>query len=309
MSPAAGSHRRSKLAVVLQIDKEGKTLRARRHVKNLIFSLPFTLSKFLRYHALKPFDFLYPKLRKQGLPPMSLLRYGGYGTSLEMARGFADLLVKECDLSAGSVVLDLGCGAGLIDVLLLKLIGPTGRLCGLDIIEESVEWCTRNIQTTFPNSEFEHAAVFNASYNPVARTRAEDYRLPYANATFDVVLLKSVFTHMRPAEVRNYLSEISRVMKPRRRALITFFVLNTDTNKLIADGRSSFDFSYDFEGCKVINPTIPEDAIAYQYDVLTRLFEQYGLTLKLTLWGNWRGSGPPMSQSVTAQDVLFLEKN
>lgn len=275
----------------------------------MVFSLPFPVSKFLRYHVLKPFDIFYPKLRAEGLPPMSLNRYGGYSTNQDIARLFVDMLIKECGLCEGSVVLDIGCGTGLIAVPILNVIGPTGKLYGLDLIEESINWCKRNIQPTWPNSEFKHVAVFNASYNPTAKTSAKEYRFPYPNTAFDVVLLKSVFTHMRPAEVDNYLAEISRMMRPGGFALITFFLLDTETRRLIAEGRSSFDFSHEFENCMVVNPAIPEDAIAFEYAELMHVFEQCGLTLKRTLWGSWRGGGPAVGQVATSQDVLILKRN
>jgi ubiquinone/menaquinone biosynthesis C-methylase UbiE len=38
--------------------------------------------------------------------------------------------------------------------------------------------------------------------------------------------MKSLFTHIRPAEVENYLREMARVLKPGGRCLAAFFMLN-----------------------------------------------------------------------------------
>ena len=279
----------------------------RRRLKNLLFSLPFPVSKFLRYDALKLFDFLYDT-RSKDLPPMSLVRYGGYGTDIKVARLFVSMLAEHCGLHEGDAFLDLGCGVGLISLPVMSVIGSTGRLCGLDIIPESVAWCNRSIRTRWPNSEFTHADVFNASYNPMGKIRASDYRLPYENAEFDVALLKSVFTHMRSAEVHNYLAEIARVLKPGGRALITFFVLNPETRRLIAEARSQFDFSHEFEGGMVVNPDIPEDAIAFEYSVISDWFRQCGFVVKEILWGSWRGGALDVGQTATSQDVITLVK-
>jgi hypothetical protein len=51
---------------------------------------------------------------------------------------------------------------------------------------------------------------------------------------------------MLPDEVSNYLSEIEQVMKPGGRAMITFFLLNQESLKLMESGMSTIDFPCDF---------------------------------------------------------------
>ncbi len=56
------------------------------------------------------------------------------------------------------------------------------------------------------------------------------------------VLLTSVFTHMLPQDMDNYLSEVARVLKPDGRCLITYFLLNPESLALIDAEESSFNF-------------------------------------------------------------------
>lgn len=57
---------------------------------------------------------------------------------------------------------------------------------------------------------------------------------PSDSSTFDIILLKSVFTHIMPNKVDNYMKEISRMMKPSGKCLATLFLLKstaTDARK------------------------------------------------------------------------------
>ena len=47
--------------------------------------------------------------------------------------------VPHADLQVGETVLDLGCGAGIDVLLAAHAVGPTGRVIGLDLLEEMLE--------------------------------------------------------------------------------------------------------------------------------------------------------------------------
>ena len=62
-------------------------------------------------------------------------------------------------------------------------------------------------------------------------TRQRLTAFPCADNSFDLVFLTSVFTHMFAGDVENYLSEISRVLKPGGKCLITWFLLDEVSRK------------------------------------------------------------------------------
>jgi len=86
------------------------------------------------------------------------------------------------------------------------------------------------------------AEILSRRYNPKGRYRAEEYTFPYKDEFFDFVFLTSVFTHILPKGVRNYTSEISRVMKPGGRCFIMYFMLNEESLGLIEKGKSDWEF-------------------------------------------------------------------
>jgi ubiquinone/menaquinone biosynthesis C-methylase UbiE len=48
-------------------------------------------------------------------------------------------------LRPGDAVLDVGCGAGIDLLVAAQLVGPTGRVCGVDLTPEMVERARANL--------------------------------------------------------------------------------------------------------------------------------------------------------------------
>jgi SAM-dependent methyltransferase len=140
------------------------------------------------------------------IPPREAL-YDGSSSGEEFVR-FGELfcqniLIPRGHLAPTAALLDVGCGNGAIARALTSFLTPPGRYEGLDIKLASVTWLQQQYQR-FPHFHFTHADVRNSAYNPAGRYQPQDYRLPFPDGSFDVVLLKSVFTHMVPGEVRSY---------------------------------------------------------------------------------------------------------
>jgi ubiquinone/menaquinone biosynthesis C-methylase UbiE len=52
-------------------------------------------------------------------------------------------LVALLDLQAGSRVLDVGCGTGVVTRAIAPLVGPSGRVTGLDVNETMLDTARR----------------------------------------------------------------------------------------------------------------------------------------------------------------------
>lgn len=94
---------------------------------------------------------------------------------------------------------------------------------GIDIVKPSIEWCAKIYARRFPRFHFHFADLFNGEFNPEGKDLASEYQFPFADSTFDFVFLTSVFTHMLPPDTKNYLAEISRVLKPGATCLAPSF--------------------------------------------------------------------------------------
>jgi SAM-dependent methyltransferase len=119
-----------------------------------------------------------------------------------------------CRLEPHEKVLDVGCGCGRVAVSLIGYLNSSGQYEGFDIIKEFIDWLQANVTPKYPNFRFRHANIWNSSYNPNGKILASKYKFPYRNESFDIVYLASVFTHMLPQDLENYLSEISLCLSP-----------------------------------------------------------------------------------------------
>ncbi len=223
----------------------------------------------------------------------------------EMGRFFLDLFLRDGGLKPHDRVLDVGCGVGRMALPLTGYLTPPGSYEGIDIVDVGIDWCRTNITPRYPHFQFRIADVYNTAYHPTGRFHARDYRFPYPNAAFDFVFLASVFTHMRPADLENYLAEVARVLKIGGRCFITYFLRTEEAVGHCATGTPGFTFEHPLPGCWTANPATPEDALAYAEPYVLDLYRQLGLTPDGPVRYGW-WSGRP--NGYTGQDVIIATK-
>ena len=155
------------------------------------------------------------KYRKVAVSPAGLFRYL---TGEESARGLGyppDLLeaiplaVRERFVGVGNpfalgpicpgeAVLDLGCGAGFDAFIAAQLVGPAGRVVGIDLSPEMLTMAEAGLrEAKSPQIEFQVAQV---------------EVLPFPDASFDVALSNGVL-NLIPDKAAA-LREIFRVLRP-----------------------------------------------------------------------------------------------
>lgn len=98
----------------------------------------------------------------------------------------------------GSVILDVGCGAGFDMYIAARLTGPEGRVEGVDLTDAMVVRARENLQK---------AGIVNAEVQQVSTEK-----LPFQEHTFDVVISNGVI-NLSPNKDALFL-EINRVLKP-----------------------------------------------------------------------------------------------
>jgi len=97
-------------------------------------------------------------------------------------------------LQPGQAVLDVGCGAGEVCVELSGLVGPKGRVAGVDLSATMIE-----------------AARTAAAGHAIDLRVASVYQLPFPDGTFDVVRAERVLQHLDDPEAA--LREMMRVTR------------------------------------------------------------------------------------------------
>lgn len=240
-------------------------------------------------------------------PPQFLVEQLGIGAGDFgfIGQQFVEYLRTDCAVGAGARVLDVGCGLGRMAVPLAPHLGSDGTYSGIDISREAIAWCRKTIAPRFPNFDFRVADVYNAAYNPTGRLRAGQFTLPYADGAFTCVLAASVFTHMRPDEVARYLQQIARVLHADGRCLLTFFLLNAESTRLIGEGKAQFAFAHEAGGCWTDDSAVPEAAIAYMESDVRDMLAAAGLAIVEPIrYGSWCGR----DRYTSGQDIVIARR-
>jgi len=141
-----------------------------------------------------------PEILKK-LPEDALASYCGVGNVFSLG-----------PISRGETVLDIGCGAGLDTFVAAMMVGPEGKVVGIDLTPEMLKQARINLEkTSFKNVSFEEGS-------------AEE--LPFPEKTFDVVISNGVFNLI--PDKKKALREVFRVLKSSGHFLLADQILIGD---------------------------------------------------------------------------------
>jgi SAM-dependent methyltransferase len=212
--------------------------------------------------------------------------------------------VELGDLRPEEAVLEPGCGAGRMARPLSGYLSSAGSYDGFDVMRGPIESCNENIAAAHPNFHFRHVDVLNRAYNPEGRLDPEKFEFPYPDGAFDFAFLTSVFTHMLPPEMRHYLSELRRVLRPGGRCLMTFFLLNDESLDALRAGQASRTFAHEGDGFRYDVPDTPEAAVAHPETNVRDLLAREGFELYAPIrYGYWCGR----SVEDPGQDIVIVK--
>ena len=142
----------------------------------------------------------------------------------EVGRGLVNMLDHYGMLSEGVEFLDVGCGCARVARYFMDR--SVKSYTGFDRHKGMIEWCRQQITSRDPRFQFNYfelKSVYSVLDNEQGTIDVKSFRFPWADESFDSVFLASVFTHMPPGEVKAYLGEIARVLRPKGKALASIF--------------------------------------------------------------------------------------
>lgn len=255
-------------------------------------------------HAVDPVDSMARRIHgRSHLPPYSVRARSvgirpdiGGREFIQVGATISSLLRTHAGLTPDSRTLEIGCGCGRNAFALADFLNY-GNFTGMDIERVALEGARSNQLLREKGFTFDFLDVRNDAYNPHGTYPAAEYVLPYADCSFDVVFMISVFTHMLTDEVRNYTHQIARVLKPGGRCFLTAFLL---------DGRGPGEFPFHAQQHSFANESVPGIAIAYQLAFLKSTFAANCMRAAAEpVWGSGNSAAAQRGQDI----VVFTKES
>jgi arsenite methyltransferase len=132
-------------------------------------------------------DLDYPPDLLARVPETSCESFAGVANPFSLGR-----------LQPGQDVLDVGCGAGMDTLIAAQMVGSGGSVTGIDMTPDMVAKARRS------------AAAMGVANVEIVEGSAE--QLPFADATFDVVISNGVIDLIPDKDA--VFAEITRVLRP-----------------------------------------------------------------------------------------------
>jgi SAM-dependent methyltransferase len=150
-----------------------------------------------------------------------------------------------------------------------------GSYVGIDIDEEAIAWCRANYDAE--RFRFYRSSDASVSYNQACNHTAaapSAYRVPLADAAFDLVFSNSLLSHLLEAELENYLRESYRLLKAGGAMMHSHF--NIDYPPATYGTRHTFE--HRLGNALIESEAQPEAAVAYHTDFLFDLCRRIGFS-------------------------------
>ncbi len=118
------------------------------------------------------------------------------------------MVIELAEVKPGDKVLDVGCGTGSLTLTAKSSAGKSGEVYGIDAAPEMIDVARKKAMRTGSDVVFEVGLV---------------EKIPFPDATFDVVVSRLVIHHLPDDLKRKAFAEIYRVLKPDGHFLVADF--------------------------------------------------------------------------------------
>lgn len=252
--------------------------------------------------------------------PSAKFRRGGKASLIEWSHviGIFQALIGLNLPKKGSektLILDIGCGTGLLALASEPHLIDNGQYIGIDVMEKDIAFCRKHYHK--PYFKFIHHDLFNPTYSEHQRKEKTKWDIEQNSA--DLVTALSVWTHLNEEDAIFYFKEIDRVLKPGGKAIITFFLLDSDyyqrSYPLRKDQASRYHNTKQTKWIFDVNAygsgnwfttkwaKHAEDAIAITSEGLDKMLSGLNMDLITLYPGNWREAS-----GMYFQDILVFQK-
>jgi len=215
----------------------------------------------------------FPQFRT--LPPNHLRVRVGAGTQIVNnhahhlqigAQFWIECFAKGYVNSAADIV-EIGCGCGRM-ALHLDAEYFTGSYLGVDIDPEMIEYCRSHFP--FPRFAFLLSPHASSTYRRAESEQPADTFIIAQPETRDFVFSTSLLTHLLENEMRFYLQESLRILRPDAMMVMSFFCLEH------VEKGNPWTFAHRIGNAFADDRNFPEAAVAYRQNYLIGLVKELG---------------------------------
>jgi SAM-dependent methyltransferase len=233
------------------------------------------------------------------------IEYMGEARNFWWNDDYLKLLAKRLNLAKKSVMVDVGCGYGLMGLLLSKFMKKNATIYGFDLEKEHIAKAKKLAAADHSGKKFSFEV-------------ADAYELPLENNFSDITVCQTLLIHLN--DPQRAIKEMIRVTKPG--GLIVAFEPNNMASVLYIDQFSDLDLSVEEkleETEMVLRHEKGKMALGEGFDslgdVVPELFLKSGLK-EVALWLSEKclsiippyGDSPEMSARV-AQVKTFMDED
>lgn len=149
---------------------------------------------------------MHNRIQTRGLPLNWLAPfYDRVCRTFGLGRPFRERTLRHAALKPGELVLDVGCGTGVLTRLAAESLGKNGHVIGIDPAQRMISVARENAAIEKNQAEFRLSVIEN---------------LPFEDNSFDCVLSSFMIHHLPPDIKITGLTEVYRVLKPGGRLLV-----------------------------------------------------------------------------------------
>jgi cyclopropane fatty-acyl-phospholipid synthase-like methyltransferase len=226
----------------------------------------------------------------RALPTAAMMKTTGSASTehyLATMREYLADVIRHTKLAPTARLLDLGCGCGRLATGLARYLEAGGEYCGIDVWQDGIDWCRQHLTGTAGEFSFHTVAAANNYYFADDTGEANAFDLSgVPSHHFDAVVALSLFSHLKYADTRQYLELIARALTADGRAYLTFFVVDPDARRFMAETgnhqslqRNDDGMWYAYSGANFF--------AGYEPETLQALFSECGLEVEAQAPGSW----------------------
>lgn len=212
-------------------------------------------------------DAISSPTRTLPLPPYALRQLVGPTNPSAFDNPHGQLLFPDIPPQLYESVFDFGCGCGRQARQLILQQPRPQRYVGIDVHDEMITWCQRNLTPAAPEFSFYHHDVYNPLLNPTSVHHTLPF--PVEHGDFMLVIACSVFTHLVESQLLFYLKEVARILRPEGLFFSTWFLFD----------KRRFPMMQSHQNALYINTQDPTNAVIYDRHWLEDMSRQAGLAI------------------------------